>query len=137
MALAVRSTKARLACYDDFVAVHHHEKAHAGSPIIGPHSLFLTALREFETRLLLCRPKGGSRVETRSIGGTALVTKRINRIDVSRRVRWFLANGLIALGWGLCAHRLFTSARWLVPEARRFYIQRTIPHNLIGVGAAS
>jgi hypothetical protein len=39
-ALAVRGTKARLACYDDFVAVHHHEKAHAGSPIIALHSSF-------------------------------------------------------------------------------------------------
>ncbi len=74
-------------------------------------------------------------METRPIGGTALVTKRINRIDVSRRLRWFLANRLIALGWGLkgsckpCAHRLFTTARWLVPEAQRFLIQRTVSHN--------
>ncbi len=50
-ALAVRGTKARLASYDDFVAVHHHEKAHAGSPIIGSSLSFLTALQEFETRL--------------------------------------------------------------------------------------
>ena len=47
----------------------------------------------------------------------------------------FLANRLIALGWGLkgsckpCAHRLFTTARWLVPEAQRFFIQRTVSHN--------
>ena len=47
----------------------------------------------------------------------------------------FLANRLIALGWGLkgfckpCAQRLFTSARWLVPEAQRFLIQRTVSHN--------
>jgi hypothetical protein len=74
--------------------------------------------------------RDGSRVENQIDRGTAL-----DRIDVSRRVRWFLANGLIALGWGLkgsckpCAHRLFTSARWLVPEAQRFYIQRTISHN--------
>ena len=47
----------------------------------------------------------------------------------------FLANRLIALGWALkgsckpCAHRLFTTARWLVPEAQRFLIQRTVSHN--------
>jgi hypothetical protein len=47
----------------------------------------------------------------------------------------FLANRLIALGWGLkgfckpCAQRLFTSARWLVPEAQRFLIQRTVSNN--------
>ena len=47
----------------------------------------------------------------------------------------FLANRLIALGWGLkgsckpCAHRLFTTSRWLVPEAQRFLIQRTVSHN--------
>ena len=47
----------------------------------------------------------------------------------------FLANRLIALGWGLkgfckpCAQRLFTSARWLVPEAQRFLIQRTVSHH--------
>ena len=73
-------------------------------------------------------------METRPIGGTALVTKRINSIDVSRRVRWFLANRLIALGWALkgckpCAQRLFISARWLVPEAQRFLIQRTVSNN--------
>ena len=64
-----------------------------------------------------------------------LVTKRIVGIEVSRRLRLFLANRLIALGWGLkgfctpCAQRLFTSARWLVPEAQRFLIQRTVSHN--------
>ena len=47
----------------------------------------------------------------------------------------FLANRLIALGWALkgsckpCAHRLFTTARWLVPEAQRFLIQRTVSHD--------
>ena len=47
----------------------------------------------------------------------------------------FLADQLIALGWGLkgfckpCAQRLFTSARWLVPEAQRFLIQRTVSHH--------
>jgi hypothetical protein len=69
------------------------------------------------------------------MGGTALVTKRIISIEVSRRLRLFLANRLIALGWGLkgsckpCAHQLFTTARWLVPEAQRFLIQRTVSHN--------
>ena len=69
------------------------------------------------------------------MGGTALVTKRIIGIEGSRRLRLFLANRLIALGWGLegsckpCAQRLFTSARWLVPEAQRFLIQRTVSHN--------
>ena len=69
------------------------------------------------------------------MGGTALVTKRIISIEVSRRLRLFLANRLIALGWGLkgsckpCAHQLFTAARWLVPEAQRFLIQRTVSHN--------
>jgi hypothetical protein len=64
-----------------------------------------------------------------------LVTKRIVGIEVSRRLRLFLANRLIALGWGLkgsckpCAHRLFTTARWLVPEAQRFLIQRTVLPN--------
>jgi hypothetical protein len=47
----------------------------------------------------------------------------------------FLANRLIGLGWGLkgfckpCAQRLFTSARWLLPEAQRFLIQRTVSNN--------
>ena len=64
-----------------------------------------------------------------------LVTKRIVGIEVSRRLRLFLANRFIALGWGLkgsckpCAHRLFTTARWLVPEAQRFLIQRTVLPN--------
>jgi hypothetical protein len=56
-------------------------------------------------------------------------------IEVSRCLWLFLANRLIALGCGLkgsckpCAHRLFTTARWLVPEAQRFLIQRTVSHN--------
>jgi len=54
----------------------------------------------------------------------------MSEIEVSRRLRIFLANRLIALGWALkdsckpCAHRLFTTARWLVPEAQRFLVQR-------------
>ncbi len=45
-----------------------------------------------------------------------------------RQFRIFLANLAIALGWALkhsckgCAHRLFTTARWLVPEAQRFLV---------------
>ena len=45
-----------------------------------------------------------------------------------REFRLFLANLAIALGWALkhsckgCAHRLFTTARWLVPEAQRFLV---------------
>ena len=51
-------------------------------------------------------------------------------VEVSRRHRIFLANLAIALGWALkgackpCAHGLFTTARWLVPEAQRFFVQR-------------
>jgi len=69
------------------------------------------------------------------LGGTTLVTQKISGIEASRRFRLFLTNRLIALGWALkgsckpCAHRLFTTARWLVPEAQRFLIQRTVSHN--------
>jgi len=47
-----------------------------------------------------------------------------------RRLRLFLANRAIALAWALkgsckpCAHWLFTTARWLVPEAQRFLVDR-------------
>ena len=63
------------------------------------------------------------------------MTQKISGIEASRRFRLFLANRLIALGWALkgsckpCAHRLFATARWLVPEAQRFLIQRTVSHN--------
>lgn len=63
------------------------------------------------------------------------MTQKISVIEASRRFRLFLAQRLIALGWALkgsckpCAHRLFTTARWLVPEAQRFLIQRTVSHN--------
>jgi hypothetical protein len=64
------------------------------------------------------------------------VTQRISDIEVSRRrLRIFLANRALALGWALkgsckaCAHRLFTTARWLVPEAQRFLVHRTGSHN--------
>ena len=96
----------------------------------------LTALQEFETRLLRgARPKRNIEAETNRLGGTTLVTQKISGIEVSRRFRLFLANRLVALGWALkgsckpCAHRLFTTARWLVPEAQRFLIQRTVSHN--------
>jgi hypothetical protein len=52
-------------------------------------------------------------------------------LQVRRQLRVFLANRAIALGWVLkdfCkpfAHRLFTAARWLAPEARRFLVHRT------------
>ena len=54
----------------------------------------------------------------------------MSEIEVSRRLRIFLANRALALGWALkgackpCAHRLFTTARWLVPEAQRFLVKR-------------
>jgi hypothetical protein len=58
------------------------------------------------------------------------------RIEVSgRRFRIFLANRAIDLGWALkgsckaCAHRLFATARWLVPEAERFLVFRTASHD--------
>jgi len=60
------------------------------------------------------------------------VTESIGNIEVSRRrVRIFLANRAIALGWALrgfckpCAHRLVTTARRLVPEAQRCLVHRT------------
>jgi hypothetical protein len=59
----------------------------------------------------------------------------MSEIEVSRRLRIFLANRLIALGWALkdrckpCAQRLFTTARGLVPEAQRFLVQRTVSGN--------
>jgi hypothetical protein len=64
------------------------------------------------------------------------VTQRIGDIEVStRRLRIFLANLAIALGWALkgsckaCAYRLFATARWLVPEAERFLVLRAASHN--------
>jgi hypothetical protein len=60
------------------------------------------------------------------------VPQRMSDVEVSRRqLRIFLANRAIALGWTLkgsckpCAHGLFTTARWLVPEAQRFLVHRT------------
>jgi hypothetical protein len=70
------------------------------------------------------------------MAGAPLVTQRISDIEVSRRrLRMFLVNRAIALGWALngsckpCAHGLFTTARWLVLEAQRFLVHRTVSHN--------
>ena len=64
------------------------------------------------------------------------MTQITSTFEVSRpRFRIFLANGAIALGWALkrsckpCAHRLFITARWLVPEAQRYLVHRTGSHN--------
>jgi hypothetical protein len=72
----------------------------------------LTALQEFETTLCCA----------------------MSEIEVSRRLRIFLANRALALGWALkgackpCAHQLFTTVRWLVPEAQRFLVQHISAH---------
>jgi hypothetical protein len=80
-------------------------------------------------------PEGEINPEPDPIAVAALAP-RISDIEVSRRrLRIFLANRAIALGWTLkgackpCAHRLFTTARWLVPEAQRFLVSRTGSHN--------
>ena len=85
------------------------------------------------------QPEEGIEAEPNPIGGAPLVTERISDIEVSsRRLRIFLANRAIALGWALkgsckpCARRLFTTARWLVPEAQRFLVHRTGSHNRNG-----
>jgi len=59
----------------------------------------------------------------------------MSEIEVSRRLRILLANRVLALGWALkgackpCARRLFATARWLVPEAQRFLLQRISAKN--------
>ena len=70
------------------------------------------------------------------LAGAPLVTQRVSDLEVSeRRLRLFLANRAIALGWALkgsckpCAARLFTTARWLVPEAQRLLVHRTGSHD--------
>ena len=76
------------------------------------------------------------KVEPKLIGGEPLVvTNRMSEIVVSGGFRIFLANRLIALGWALkgckpCAHGLFGTARWLVPEARRFLVSAHRAHTL-------
>ena len=63
------------------------------------------------------------------------MTQKIISAEVSRWIRIFLANRAIALGWALkgsckqCAHRLFTTARLLVPEAQRFLVHHTGSQN--------
>jgi hypothetical protein len=81
-------------------------------------------------------PEEDTRQKPTRLPGAPLVTPRIRDIDVSRRrLRIFLANQAIALSWALkgrcrpCAHRLFTTARWLVPEAQRFLVHGTGTHN--------
>ena len=50
------------------------------------------------------------------------------------RFRIFLANLAITLGWALkrsckrCAHKLFATARWMVPEAERFLVLQLPSH---------
>jgi hypothetical protein len=47
-----------------------------------------------------------------------------------RRIRIFIANRLVDLGWIMkgacepCAQRLLAGARWLVPEAQRYLVLR-------------
>jgi hypothetical protein len=59
----------------------------------------------------------------------------LNIENSESQLRIFLAKQAIALGWVLrgsckaCAHRLFASARWLVPEAQRFLVHRVDSHN--------
>jgi hypothetical protein len=84
----------------------------------------------------VCRPKRISRRHPTRLAGAPLVTQRISNNEVLRRqLRIFLANRAIALGWALkgsckpCAHRLFTTARWLVPGAQRYLVHRTGSHN--------
>jgi hypothetical protein len=79
-------------------------------------------------------PEENIEVEPNPIGGG--VTQGIGNAEILRqRLRIFLANRAIALGWALkgpckpCAHRLFTAARWLVPEAQRYLVHRTGSHN--------
>lgn len=96
----------------------------------------LTALQEFEPKLWCVARQRISRRTPAPLAGAPLVTQRLGNIEVSRRrLRIFLANCAIALGWALkgsckqCAHRLFTTARWLVPEAQRYILHRTGSHN--------
>jgi hypothetical protein len=55
--------------------------------------------------------------------------------QLRRRFRILLANLAVVVGWALkrsckgCAHRLFATARWLVPEAERFLILHLPSHN--------
>ena len=90
-----------------------------------PVFILLTSLQEFEASLCYATRKD-HRERTSAIERVPPVTQRI---EISgSRFRIFLANRAIALGWTLrdsckpCAQRLFASARWLVPEAKRFLV---------------
>src|SRR4051794_11030860 len=81
-------------------------------------------------------PEEDIEAEPNPIGGSPARDQRISYTEVSRRrLRIFLANRAIALGWALkgscrpCSHQLFTTARWLVPEAQGFLVDRTGSHN--------
>ena len=120
-ALAVGSTKARLAGYDNFVILNHHEE---------PHGFFLNLLdlSEQPPRFVFHMLTARQEFET-------TICCAMSEIEASRRLRIFLANRVLALGWALkgackpCAHRLFATARWLVPEAQRFLLQRISAKN--------
>ena len=92
---------------------------------LAPVFILLTSLQEFEASFCYATRKG-HRERTSAIERVPPVTQRI---EISgSRFRIFLANRAIALGWTLrdsckpCAQRLFASARWLVPEAKRFLV---------------
>jgi hypothetical protein len=76
---------------------------------------------------LMCYPKSYRRDEAVRKDIEAELSRGA---PVQHRFRIFLANLAVALGWALkrsckgCAHRLFTTARWLVPEAQRFLVYR-------------
>ena len=119
--LAVSGTKARLAGYDNFVILNHHEE---------PHGFFLNLLdlSEQPPRFVFHMLTARQEFET-------TICRAMSEIEASRRLRIFLANRVLALGWALkgackpCAHRLFATARWLVPEAQRFLLQRISAKN--------
>jgi hypothetical protein len=81
-------------------------------------------------------PEEDIKAEPDPMAVAPLVAQRVSDLEVSGRwLQVFLANRAIALGWALkgccksCAHRLFTTARWLVPEAQRFLVRRTGSYN--------
>jgi hypothetical protein len=90
----------------------------------------LTALQEFGARLWYATQKD-IEANPSTIGQSLTQTIEV----LARRLRIFLANLAIALGWALkgsCqtgAYWLVATARWLVPEAERFLVLRTASHN--------
>ena len=118
-ALAVGGTKARIAGDDNFVILNHHEE---------PHRFLLNWLSEQPPRFVFHMLTARQEFETR-------ICCAMSEIEASRRLQIFLANRVLALGWALkgackpCAHRLFATARWLVPEAQRFLLQRISAKN--------